>query len=180
VYLTQSLPAYYAKIGGDNTRDAAHALVGKFNTHIYHSNACPETNEFASRMIGKVMTRRHNFSAQNSQSYNEGMNSGSSENAGSSSSHGYSHGGGYSVNWNSGHNSGYGNSWGDNRGRGSTDSVSFGCTESMEYVIEPGEFARILRTGGAANGNIVTGIWFQSGRIFRASGSNMILGRFAQ
>ena len=180
VNLTQSLPAYYAKIGGDNPRDAAHSLVGKFMTHVYHSNACPETNEFASKMIGKEMTRRHNFSAGNSQSYNEGMNSGSSENAGSSSSHGYSHGGGYSVNWNSGHNSGYGNSWGDNRGRGSTDSVSFGCTESMEYVIEPGEFARILRTGGAANGNIVTGIWFQSGRIFRASGSNMILGRFAQ
>jgi hypothetical protein len=36
-YLTQSLPTYYAERGGDNPRDAAHALVGKFMTHIYHS-----------------------------------------------------------------------------------------------------------------------------------------------
>ena len=71
-------------------------------------------------------------------------------------------------------------SWGDNRGRGSTDSVNHGYSESMEYVIEPGDFARILQTGGAANGNIVTGVWFQSGRVFRASGSNMMLRRFAQ
>ncbi len=50
----------------------------------------------------------------------------------------------------------------------------------MEYVIEPGEFARILQTGGRANGNIVTGIWFQGGRVFKASGGNMMLRRFAQ
>ena len=62
-YLTQSLPTYYAKLGGDNPRDAAHALVGKFMTHIYHSNACPETNEYAARMIGKVTKRRGNYSS---------------------------------------------------------------------------------------------------------------------
>ena len=73
VYLTQTLPAYYAKIGGDNPRDAAHDLVGKLITHIYHSNACPETNEYASRMIGKVMTRRGNYSSGSSKSLNVGM-----------------------------------------------------------------------------------------------------------
>jgi hypothetical protein len=50
----------------------------------------------------------------------------------------------------------------------------------MEYVIEPGEFARILKNGGRANGNIVTGIWFQGGRVFRSTGGNMMLERFAQ
>lgn len=49
-YLTQSLPTYYSKIGGDNPKEDALALVGKFRTHIYHSNACPETNEYASRV----------------------------------------------------------------------------------------------------------------------------------
>jgi hypothetical protein len=40
----------------------------------------------------------------------------------------------------------------------------------MEHVIEPGEFARILKTGGRANGNIVTGIWFQGVRKARENG----------
>ena len=146
-------------------------------THIYHSNACPETNEYASRMIGKVVTRRSNFSAGNSQSFNEGMSAGNSENTGSSSSFGSS---GQSFSSNSGSNSGSGNNWGDNRGRSSTDNVSRGYSESMEYVIEPGEFARILKTGGRANGGIVSGVWFQSGRVFEASGGNMMIRRFRQ
>lgn len=177
VFLTQSLPTYYAKMGGSTGRDEAHGLVGKFMTHIYHSNACPETNEYASRMIGKVVTRRSNFSAGNSQSVNEGMSAGNNENTGNSSSFGSS---GQSFSSNSGSNSGSGNNWGDNRGRSSTDNVSRGYSENMEYVIEPGEFARILKTGGRANGNIVTGVWFQSGRVFGASGGNMMLRRFAQ
>jgi hypothetical protein len=177
VYLTQSLPTYYAKMGGDNPRDAAHALVGKFMTHVYHANACPETNEYASRMIGKVVTRRGNFSSGNSQSFNEGMSAGNSENTGSSNSYGQS---GAQFSSNSGSNTGSGNNWGDSRGRGSTDNVSRGYSESMEYVIEPGDFARILKTGGSENGNIVTGIWFQGGRVFKSSGGNMMLRRFAQ
>jgi hypothetical protein len=113
VYLTQSLPTYYAKIGGDNPRDAAHALVGKFMTHIYHSNACPETNEYASRMIGKVVTRHGNFSAGASQSLNMGMSMGSSEQSGSSSSYGSSSGSNnYSFNSSYGSTSGTGNNWG--------------------------------------------------------------------
>ncbi len=49
----------------------------------------------------------------------------------------------------------------------------------MEYAIEPGDFARILKNGGKQNGNLVTGIWFQGGRIF-ASGSNFTLEAFRQ
>jgi hypothetical protein len=180
VYLTQSLPVYYAKMGGDNPRDDAHSLVGKFMTHVYHSNACPETNEFASRMVGKALTRRANASAGNSRSFNEGMSAGENENSGSSSSYSSSYGRGGGVSSSSGSTSGAGNNWGSNRGRGYTDNISHGYSESMEFVIEPGEFARILRTGGAANGNIVTGIWFQGGRIFQASGGNMMLRRFEQ
>jgi hypothetical protein len=102
------LPAYYAKMGGDNPRDDAHSLVGKFMTHVYHSNACPETNEFASRMIGKEVVRRRNFNAGNSRSFNEGMSAGENENSGSSSSYGSSHGQGYSLTSSSGSTSGEG------------------------------------------------------------------------
>lgn len=179
-YLTQSLPAYCAKMGGDSPRDAAHALVGKFTTHVYHANACLETNEYASRMIGKEVARRRNVSVGSSSNFNEGMSAGESENTRSSSSHGASHGQGCSSNFSSGSTSGSGSNWGNNRGRGTSDNFSRGYSESMECVIEPGKFARILKTGGAANGNIVTGIWFQGGRTFKASGGNMLLRRFAQ
>ena len=50
----------------------------------------------------------------------------------------------------------------------------------MEFVIEPGDFARVLKSGGKENGNQVTGVWFQGGRVFKASGSNMMLETFAQ
>jgi uncharacterized membrane protein YgcG len=180
VYLTQSLPTYFAKIGGDSPRDAALALAGKFKTHVFCANACPETNEFASRMIGKVLTRRGNFSAGSSHSLNEGMSAGNSENTGSSSSYGSSSGQSYSFNSNSGSSSGSGNNFGNNRGRGSSENVSRGYSESMEYVIEPGDFARMLKTGGPENGNIVTAVWFQAGRVFKASGTNWLLARFKQ
>jgi hypothetical protein len=180
VAMTQSLPAYYARIGGDNPRDAAHALVGKYMTHVYFANSCPETNEYASRMIGKMVTRRRNVSVGNSENFNEGMSAGNSESSGSSSSHGSSFGQGYSSNSNSGSNSSSGNNWGSNRGRGTSENFSRGYSEAMENVIEPGDFARILQTGGKANNNIVSAVWFQGGRVFRDSGSNMMIRRFKQ
>lgn len=182
VFLTQSLPTYYAKLGGggENGKDAAHALVGKFGTHIYHANACPETNEYASRMIGKELTRRGTYSHGTSKSVNVGMNAGSSENHGSSDSFGSSYGQGASANNSSGTTSGTGSSWGETKGRGTSNSESRGYSEAMENVIEPGDFARSLMTGGPENNGVVTGIWFESGRRFGTTGKNVLLGRFEQ
>lgn len=185
VYLTQSLPTYYAKMGGDNPHDDAHALVGKFITHVYHSNGCAETNEYASRTIGKVMKRHPSYTSGSSDNVTVGMNAGGSTNRGSSSSFGTSHSygpgqGSHGMNFNSGGNRGEGSSWGENRGRSTGTTENRGYSESMEYAIEPGDFGRILRTGGKANGNIVTGVWFQAGRVFEASGGNFLLERFAQ
>lgn len=179
-YLTQSLPTYYSKIGGDNPRDAAMALAGKFIGHVFCSNSCPDTNEFAARTLGKVLARRGNFSAGSSQNFNEGMSVGNSKNTGSSSSYGSSSGKGYSFNSNSGSNTGAGSNSGNTRGRGSSENVSRGYSESMEYCIEPGDFGRILKTGGPQNGNEVTAVWFQAGRVFKASDTNWLLARFAQ
>jgi uncharacterized membrane protein YgcG len=181
VYLTQSLPTYYAKMGGDNPRDTAHALVGKFMSNIFHSNACPDTNEYASRVIGKVVTRRGNYSRGQSENVNFGMNTGNSKNSSSSSNYGSSSGpGGGGSNNSSGSSSGTGSNWGDNRGRGISENENRGYSESMEYAVEPGDFARVLQTGGRQNRNIVTGYWFQSGRIFKATASNVILEVFKQ
>ena len=187
-YLTQTLPSYYSKIGGDNPRDAANSLVGKFKTNIFHSNGCPETNEYASRVIGKGIKRRGNYSAGSSQSVNYGMSSGESVNTNSSSNFGHSRSKSFSNmgNTNEGSNSGSGSSsgegtnWGENRGRGRSDNESRGYSESMENLIEPGDFARILKSGGKRHGFEVTGVWFQTGRIFNATGSNMLLETFKQ
>jgi uncharacterized membrane protein YgcG len=185
VYLTQSLPTYYAKMGGDNPRDAAHALVGKFGTQVFHSNSCADTNEYAARTIGKVVKRRANYSAGVSESANYGMSSGSSENHGTNWSHGSSSGssgghGSSSFNSSSGGSSGTGSNWGANKGESRSDTESRGFNETMEYAVEPGDFARVLRNGGQPNRNLVDAFWFQSGRRFNHSGRNFLLETFKQ
>jgi hypothetical protein len=40
--------------------------------------------------------------------------------------------------------------------------------------------AGALRTGGPANGNHVTAVWFQAGKTFADSGRNYLLTRFEQ
>jgi hypothetical protein len=186
VYLTQSLPTYYSKMGGSTARDDAEALIGKFITHVYGGNSCPVTNEFASRVIGKVLTRRRNGSQGRAENFQLGMNTGESENSGSSFNHGSSassgngRGSSHGSNAGSGYNSGSGSNWGANKGRGTSHNQSEGYSESMEYAVEPGYFARSLKTGGPQNNNIVTAIWFQTGRKFNASGTNWMLVRFKQ
>jgi uncharacterized membrane protein YgcG len=184
-YLTQSLPTYFAKLGGDNPRDAAQALVGKFATQLFFSNLCAESNEYAARTIGKVMKRHANYNAGVSQSVNVGMSSGESENRGSTSNHGSSTSrsqgrGQNGSSYGGGNSSGTGSNWGSNRSEARSDNESRGYSESMEYLIEPGDFGRILKTGGKPNNNQVTAVWFQSGRIFKASGQNTILATFQQ
>jgi uncharacterized membrane protein YgcG len=187
-YLTQSLPNYFSKMGGDNSRDTAYSLVGKFKTQVFHANGCPETNEYASRVIGKTITRRGNFNAGTSRNVNFGMSAGENENYGSNSSYGSSgsssggsgSSGSHGSSSSSGSSSGRGNNWGSNKGEGRGETESRGYSESMENIFEPGDFARILKTGGAANKKLVTAVWFQNGRIFEASGQNVMVETFRQ
>ena len=117
---------------------------------------------------------------------NIGMSAGESENSGTSSNYGSSigpsggQGGRHSRNRGSGTTRGSGTNWGENRGQSSGENISRGYSETIEYAIEPGDFARILKTGGKPNGNQVTGIWFQGGRTFKASGNNFMLEVFQQ
>jgi hypothetical protein len=132
-------------------------------------------------MIGKVMKRHGTESIGTSDSFNAGMSTGDSENSGTSSNSGFSSGkGGGGINHSLGSSNGRGTNWGTNRGQSQGRSDSRGYTEGMEFVIEPGDFARILKPGGPANGNEVTAIWLQSGRVFKSTGSNVMLARFKQ
>lgn len=56
VYLSQSVPNYRVALGesGDST-NATDALLGNFQTIIFHSNGCPGTNEYGQRLFGEEM-----------------------------------------------------------------------------------------------------------------------------
>lgn len=52
VYLTQNLPNYQAKLGGDG-HAAALSLLGNFQTKIFHANGDHVTNQYAADTIGQ-------------------------------------------------------------------------------------------------------------------------------
>ena len=62
VYLTQNTPNYYATMGGENSRHRVDSLVGNLQTKIFHANSDPETNKFASEVIGKSWKVRRSSS----------------------------------------------------------------------------------------------------------------------
>jgi hypothetical protein len=181
VFLSQNLPTYYAKMG-KGEEAAAHALIGKFNTHIFHANACPRTNEFAASLIGRALHQRSTYSYGAGSSRNSGMNAGSSTSWGSSTGSGGSLGHGQSSHsWNAGSNRGGGDSWGDNRAVGTSENTSHGYTEAMDHLIEPSWFSYGLKTGGRENGREVTAIWFKNSAGFKAGeGRNFLHVSFKQ
>lgn len=184
VFLSQSLPSFYARMGGENARDRVHHLLGNFTTRIFCSNGCAETNEWAARTLGRALQRRGSFNESEGSSTSYGMNMGEGSNWGTnrSFSNGYSanaRGGIMSGSASSGNSDGGNDSHGRNRGGGSNRGTSSGYSEQMDHVLEPGEFSRLLRTGGPANGNRVSAVWYQAGRTF-SSGGNALLVEFAQ
>lgn len=182
VFLTQSLPTYYAKMGGEHAKHKADMLLANFVTKIFHNNADPETNRWASDTIGRVLQRRNNYSESESSGRSQGMSHGDNTSWGASSNVGSSMDGrGHGSSSSSfGRNQGGGENAGRNRGRNISESASGGYSETMDYEIEPGQFGRILKTGGPANSRNVTAIWFQAGKLFRDSERNYLLTRFQQ
>lgn len=55
ILLTQNVPGVYASLGGgDRGRAEADAIFGNCNLKVFHANSDPETNEWASRLIGRT------------------------------------------------------------------------------------------------------------------------------
>lgn len=181
VFLTQSLPSYYASMAGDKGRDHTHQLIGNFATRVFHSNACAETNEWAARTLGRRLQRRGNYSEGTGSSRSVGVNQGGSRQQGTNASGGTSSSAqGSSSQSSSGSSSSDGESWGSNRNFGTSRNVSRGYNEAMDYVIEPSDFGRTMKTGGAPHGGVVSGIWYQAGRQFRTSDENFLHVSFRQ
>jgi hypothetical protein len=181
VFLTQTLPTYYARLGKDRT-DAADGLVGKFNTQIFHQNACNRTNTFASQLIGRDLQWRATEGASRGTNTSRGMNEGANASRGSNTSHGSSYGGqSSSMNSSSGSNNGSGENWGANVGRGTNEGESWSHSEQMDNLVEPRFFASALKSGGPMNAGKVTALWFKAGANFRqGSGGNTLLATFKQ
>ena len=169
-------------MGGDNARHKADMLLANFVTKIFHNNADPETNRWASDTIGRALQRRGNYNEGQSFGQSAGMNEGGNRSWGSNSGWGSSVDarGNTSSSSNFGTNRGGGESFGRNIGRNSGGSESQGYSETMDYIIEPGAFGNMLRTGGPQNGGMVSAVWFQAGKTFRHSNGNATYAVFRQ
>ena len=186
VFLTQTLPTYYARLGKDQT-DAADGLVGKFNTQVFHQNACHRTNTFASQLIGRGIQLRATENRSVGTSTSRGMNMGSNQGSGDSFNTGSStsrdgRGGGQAGNsMGNALSTSQGQSRGMSVGQGTNETTSWGTSEQMDYLIEPRVFASGLKSGGTANRHLVSAVWFKAGGNFRrAGGGNVLVTTFRQ
>lgn len=65
IWLTQSIASLYTVLGGDESGKAAcDAILGLANLKIFHSNACPLTNQWAADLIGRRRLQMHSSSVQ--------------------------------------------------------------------------------------------------------------------
>ena len=186
IYLTQSLPGMYAKLGGQNAHDRAHHLISNMGVRIFCANNCTTTNQWAAETIGKGVQRRASFNESEGTNTSYGMNLGESaqwsREARDEAFLGHSSGFGWSMEslWGRSGTDGGGDQWGRNRGSGSNHGTSQGWSEQVDWLVDPAFFSRGLKTGGPANDNRVSAIWAQAGRRFAASGGPSLLVEFAQ
>lgn len=202
VYLTQSLPTYYAMLGREKS-DAVDGFVGKFNSKVFHLNADPRTNAYASSLIGRGLHIRRTASDTRGSSTSRGRNAsesvnsnysyGSGETNGSSggasggwlfpfSTLNHSHSDGTSRNLNSG--GGSSSSSGYSETDSESQSVTTGGNEQMDTLVETNFFSQHLKTGGPDNDYEVTALWFKAGGRFNcpmsSATNNVILTTFKQ
>lgn len=192
VYITQNLPSLYARLGGRNPQDQADAIIGNFQTKIFHSNTDHRTNQWGADMIGRELHRRGsaNWSAGQSTQASDGRNGSWSvqrgESEGTNESSGYGsfwsgnleHGQfGVSHNHSSGSQQGTstskskGGGWSRGTSHGSNVSQGGGWSEQMDYTIQPSFFANGLLQGGERNDYYVSSILLQANRVFSRTGT---------
>jgi hypothetical protein len=60
VVLTQNLHSFYKELGRDG-QETANSVFANLNTKVFHNNADPETNRWASAHFGNVLRQRMSF-----------------------------------------------------------------------------------------------------------------------
>lgn len=180
VYLTQSLPGLYARMGGTHPQHYADMLLSNFITKIFHSNGCKVTNQWAAETLGQRIVRRRTAGHSISTGENTGWNEGKNENEGHNSSSGSSSGQHYVANSSSGSSTGSGRSRGCSGGESYGEQENEGWSEQVDWKIRPDHFSSKLRTGGKVYSGFVDAIWHQSGRLFLNTGETWTLATFKQ
>jgi len=187
VYITQNLPSFYARLGGRNPQDAADAIIGNFQTKIFHANTDHRTNQWAADMAGKVKTifRNGNWSRGESTQVSTGQNGSWSVQTGESEGTSWGRSTGATVSGSgpdtqfgisSGYNAGgqhstsrsrsRGGGWSHGTSIGESGSEGGGWSEQMDYQLPPSFFANNLRQGGPRNNFFVSAVLFQANRLF--------------
>ena len=195
VLMTQNLPSFYSRIGGQHPEQTVNAMMGNLKTKIFHQNDDHSTNQWATQLIGKTSIWRGSQSRNIGQSTNtnEGQSFGtnygdsrgdqSGRNTGSSITYGS---GGYSLSHGTSEGSSDTRSYGTSHNtsssvtQGTTQGQSEGVQEHNDYAVEPHEFSTNLQSGGAVHGNIVTGIVVMPGRQFQRNGKHWMKVGFKQ
>lgn len=128
VYITQNLPTYFSRLRSRDPRATAEAMLGNFQTKIFHANTDPMTNQLAADMIGKDVQRR--FSG------NWSSNSGTQQSENRGTSWGFNRSRQQSESWSSNWGRQYGESvgrhWGANSSSGSSSGAG-GSSSSSSF-----------------------------------------------
>ncbi len=152
VWLTQNILGVAEQMGGRNPLNTAKALLGNFQTKIFHANSCVDTNQWAADTIAKREEWRESYSE------NEGQGEGDNRNH-SWGATGGGGGRGRSENWNLG--------------------SSRSSQQVIEYPVLPAHFTT-LRNGGRANRGIVDAVLFKGGQTWRSSKAAWMPAQFRQ
>lgn len=129
VYLTQNISAYRAKLGQHNGGDLTNALMGLFQTHVFHAQSDPATLEHAMRIFGKREITRINDNASNASgtNYSRGYNTSSSSGSATGSGMTFSS------------SLGTAQTYGTNR----TATTGYSTSTSIEHVLEAHHFTAL-------------------------------------
>lgn len=163
VYMTQNLSAYHHRMPSKNAEAITAALLGYFQTQIFHAQADPKTIQHAQSLFGKREITRINDSY--SRSIGTNTNFGRSGGSGYSSSR-------ETFSWNA--NSGW------NASRGTSDQITTGYSTSttMEEVLQAHHFTS-LQSGTDAEKGISEAFVFRTGRTW-SNGQTYLRARFTR
>ncbi len=181
VFITQSLPTYYAKMGGANPEHYANMLLANFTTKIFHASGCRVTNQWAAESIGQQIVRRRSESMSRTSGENVGWNEG--ENAGT----GHSGSGissydrqSYRFTSSTASSANSGKSRGKTGGESFSEQSGVSLSEQKDWKVPPETFAGGLRTGGDVHHRRTDAIWHQPDRQFQPTASNWLTVSFEQ
>lgn len=166
VYMTQNLSAYHHRLPSKNAEAITAALLGYFQTQVFHAQADPKTIQHAQSLIGKREITRIN----DSRSWTDGRN------------RSYSYGGGSTGSATSGKDnqfsttSGRSSSWQDTLGHSQSETVGYTTSTTVEDVLQAHHLTS-LKSGSDAERGLSEAVLFRTGRVW-ANGKTHLFTQF--